>query len=276
MTGDVELDLSFAPTPANDNFAHRQKLTGTKLTLHADNWGATREIGEPDHSDTPGGASLWWSWIAPAAGELTLTPTSATGASLLLGVYTGTALTNLVPVPTQYEYPESVVMTVEKGGSYQIAVDSPVDPLQPGPFELDLEFVSEPHNDRFVNRTSIFGTSITWTNSIAFATVESGTPVDNGGWMPTLWWSWTSPVSGYVTINCSSDQFIDVFTGSTLANLTPIVSGAPVSFESVAGTTYAIAASGVAKRWKCTLACPPCGSSSQSMGRAFSKAITLP
>ena len=243
-TGDVELDLHFAPLPANDSFAHRQQLSGNHVRLSADNRGATTEAGEEDQNDLQGIASMWWSWTAPADGQFVLSFSGAAGANLLPGIYTGNALTNLTQVSTDFEWPASYYVDVEKGVTYQIAVGSLTDPLDPGPFELDLDFTPEPRNDRFVNRTPVHGTLIALTNSLNLATLEPDSPADYGGSLPTLWWTWTAPLSGYVTINCQSDQFTEVFTGSTLANLIPVVSGQSVSFEATAGTTYAIAASG--------------------------------
>jgi hypothetical protein len=245
LTGAIQLRLSFATLPSNDNFAQRQPLSGSAITVMQSNSGATRQAGEPNHSGTPGCASLWWTWVPPANGALTLLATNATGENMLVGIYTGQTLTTLTPASIQFEYPSSYLVQVTKGVAYQIAVDSPVDPLQPGPFALKLNFTPEPQNDHFANRAPIQGTWITLTNSIAGATVESGTPVNNGGWMPSLWWSWTAPISGYVSIACPTDQFIDVFTGANLTNLTGVVSGPSVNFEATAGTTYAIAASGL-------------------------------
>ena len=245
QTGSINLRLSFAPLPPNDNFAHRRQLSGTMVPIIADNSGATRQAGEPDHSGTPGCASLWWTWTAPADGALSLTATNSSGQTMLVGVYTGNTLTDLNPVALQFQYPSSYVVQVEQGVAYQMAVDSPNDPLQPGPFELLLSFTAGPQNDQFAHRTMIHGAWISLTNSLAFATMEPGSPVNNDGWMPSLWWSWTAPASGYVSIGCPSGQYLDVFTGTTLTNLTEIAGGSAVSFETTAGTAYVIAASGL-------------------------------
>jgi len=245
QTGTIYLRLSFAPLPPNDNFEQRQQLGGSMIAIKANNSGATRQAGEPNHSGTPGCASLWWTWTAPENGAFTLSATDTAGENMLVGVYTGSSLTNLSTASIQFQYPSSFFVPVAQGVSYQIAVDSPIDPLQPGPFELKLNFTPEPRNDHFANRTKIQGTWIALTNPIAEATIESGTPVNNGGWLPSLWWSWTAPISGYVSIACPTGQFIDVFTGTNLTNLTGVVSGPSVNFEATAGTTYAIAASGL-------------------------------
>ena len=244
VTGPVALAFTFRPFPANDNFAQRQPLHGNLLRVQADNRGATREAGEPLHGGipAPGCASLWWTWTAPADGQLTLSATQTNGASLLLGLYAGDTLTNLTPQALQWDYSPSWSANVQRGVSYQIAADSPADALQPGPFELDLSFVPEPSNDRFAGRTTIRGSWVTVNESFALATAEPNTPARNFGWLPTLWWSWTAPFAGTVTIN--SSQFIDVFTGSALTNLTPVTSSDAVTFPTAAGVTYAIACSG--------------------------------
>jgi hypothetical protein len=245
QAGNIDFALNFYPFPANDNFTNRQQLRGNQIKLMADNRGATREVGEPNHSGTLGSASLWWTWTAAANGAFMLSATNDAGANMLVGVYTGDTLTNLNPVPVQFQNPSTYFVPVAQGTSYQIAADSPIDPLAPGPFEFSLSFTPEPSNDHFANRSPIYGTWISLTNPIALATVEPGTPVPNSGWLPSLWWSWTAPVSGYVTIGCASGQFINVFTGTVLTNLTPFASGPGVTFQTTAGATYAIAATGL-------------------------------
>jgi hypothetical protein len=56
-----------------DLFANRGLLTGNLLQVTASNLNATKEPGEPEHGNNPGGRSVWWSWLAPGVGELVLT-----------------------------------------------------------------------------------------------------------------------------------------------------------------------------------------------------------
>ena len=70
--GDVQLALSFLPAPPNDDFANAMVLSGSRLRAAANNTGATKEPGEPDVTNNPGGSSIWFSWKAPASGRLTL------------------------------------------------------------------------------------------------------------------------------------------------------------------------------------------------------------
>jgi hypothetical protein len=231
--GAVQLNLHFAPLPANDNFSRRQQLNGSSINLNADNRGATLEPGEPAISGTHGIASLWWSWTAPANGQASFTASSSNSVTFMVGVYTGTVLTNLTPVPDQW---------VQAGVTYQIAVESPADPLATGPFVLGLNFSPEPVNDSFAGRTTISGTDISLINSSVLAVADPGTPYP---YFPTLWWSWMAPVTGYVTVGGPSSQFMYVYTGTTATNLTLVASQWPeVSFEAIAGTTYTIAGNG--------------------------------
>src|SRR3569833_2984261 len=54
--------------PANDNFDSAISLDFYSLlgTYPADNLGATLEVGEPTSATNSGGASVWFSWTAPA------------------------------------------------------------------------------------------------------------------------------------------------------------------------------------------------------------------
>jgi hypothetical protein len=242
QTGTIDLHLSFATLPPNDNFAQRQQLSGSTIAIKANNSGATRQAGEPNHSGTPGCASLWWTWTAPANGAFTLTATNTAGGNMLVGVYTGDTLTNLNPASIQFQYPSSYFVPVMQGVTYQIAVDSPVDPLSPGPFILGLNFSPEPVNDNFAGRTTISGTDISLTDSSLLAVADPGTPYP---YFPTLWWSWTAPATGYATVGGPSSQYMSVFTGTTATDLTLVASQWPtVSFDAIAGTTYVITGNG--------------------------------
>jgi subtilisin len=95
------------------------------------------------------------------------------------------------------------------------------------------------------------------------ATRESGEP-DHRSLSESLgensvWYSWTAPVSGHVTMDTclsSFDTMLAVYTGSAIGSLSQVASdddacsdvfnnsGSKLSFDAVAGTTYRIAVSG--------------------------------
>jgi hypothetical protein len=84
--------------------------------------------------------------------------TNISGGNMLVGVYTGDVLTYLSPAPVQFQSPSSFIVPLESVMAYQIAVDSLVDPLHPGLFEMNLSFTPKPQNDHFPNRTTMQGT----------------------------------------------------------------------------------------------------------------------
>src|SRR3954468_3046120 len=70
--GPTQLQWSFsetAPPPANDDFANAEPLTADSGTVDVDTAGATKEACEATLGN---GHSLWFTWTAPADGELTL------------------------------------------------------------------------------------------------------------------------------------------------------------------------------------------------------------
>ena len=114
------------PSPANDNFAAAQTLTGTSANAQGSNVGATKEAGEPNHAGNKGGASVWYVWTPPATGVYTA---NTTGSSFdtLLAVYTGAAVNALTEVASDDDtgtlVTSSVTFNATAGTTYHIAVD---------------------------------------------------------------------------------------------------------------------------------------------------------
>ena len=113
--------------PANDNFAFRTELTGTVVQTTGSNVSATFETGEPRHADRPGGRSVWWTWTATASGRVTVS-TFGSSFDTLLGIYTGTSVTNLITVASNDDAAEfgstsQVSFDATADTTYQIAVD---------------------------------------------------------------------------------------------------------------------------------------------------------
>ena len=114
--------------PANNMFANRIVINGTNIVVTGSSVGATRETGEPYHAGMTGGASVWWSWTAPASGTVTIS-TAGSSFDTLLGVYTGTSVSALTEVASNDDenYPSiatsKVVFDVVSNQTYQIAMD---------------------------------------------------------------------------------------------------------------------------------------------------------
>ena len=257
-----------AAGPANDSFAARITLAGTNATSTGTNVGATKEAGEPDHAGNPGGNSVWWTWTAPADGEVTL-DTDGSGFDTLLAVYLGTAVSSLSAVATNDDHGVQVTSRVRfevlKSAQYQIAVDGFNDGtnVDTGDVTLTLSFIPgpilRPANDSFANAFPLSGASLTTTGSNVEATRETGEPLHAGETGDTsVWWIWAAPIAGNVRISTEESTFdtlLAVYRGSNLTNLAEVASGddidpagglltSAVNFDSPAGETYRIAVDG--------------------------------
>jgi alpha-tubulin suppressor-like RCC1 family protein len=125
VTSDPAL-LTVLGTPANDAFAARIALSGLDTEVAGYNYFAGLESGEPKHANRNGGASVWWTWTAPANGVVTI-DTMGSSFDTLLAVYRGDRLADL---ESQADDDDSggngtsqLHFTASFGVSYQIAVD---------------------------------------------------------------------------------------------------------------------------------------------------------
>jgi hypothetical protein len=296
--GDFTLNLEFTPAPINDDFANRIKLSGSRISTNASNAGATKELGEPDHLGNPGGSSVWYSWTAPASGRVTLStnevpayppPSSGGGTGVIIiapgppscgneidqnpppvfypvfAAYTGTAMNALTPancLPVSLDaFPNAVEFDAVKGQTYQIAFDGNMGTT--GDIPLYLALTKPASNDNFKNRIKLHGIDVVATGYNAGATQERGEPAFGDSIGKTVWWSWTAPVGGTVSIDLSGSDYsfpVAVFTGSSLARLHMVAADSGgVIFDAVEGQTYQIAVSdsaGLTGAIKLTLQAP--------------------
>lgn len=114
-------------------------------------------------------------------------------------------------------------------------------------------------NDKFANRKLITGKTATVTGTNVGATKETGEPTIAGvGGGKSVWWTWTAPSSGAVTITTAGSSFdtaLGVYRGSSVNALTQVAANddenatarlytSKVSFNAVAGQVYQIAVDG--------------------------------
>jgi uncharacterized repeat protein (TIGR02543 family) len=269
--GSISLQLTLgspqAPPP-NDSFANRLQLAGSHISnITGSNLGATKEPGEPFHADVIGEKTVWWTWIAPASGGLTLNSHSS-AIDTVMAVYTGNSVPGLTLVAANDEDPDfgsesTVACNVVAGTTYQIAVDGFEGDAGNIKFSLDLDAAFPvPANDNFANRRTLTGNSVTTNVSNVGASYEPNEPMHLatfGG--KTVWWSWTAPASGGVTLTASNsalDTLVAVYTGTSVSNLTFVAGNdedyylsefvdgdSTAYFNVVSGTTYVIAVDGV-------------------------------
>src|SRR5438445_13409043 len=95
--------LSAQAQPANNNLAAGIPLSGAIVTVTGRNVGANKENAEPNHAGNRGGASVWWTWTAPASGLSTI-DTSGSSFNTLLGVYTGGSVSTLTTIATNDDF----------------------------------------------------------------------------------------------------------------------------------------------------------------------------
>jgi hypothetical protein len=115
-----------------------------------------------------------------------------------------------------------------------------------------------PANDNFINRAVLQGTSATAYGTNVKATKESGEPRHagiTGG--RSVWWAWTAPASGSVTLDTAGSTFdtlLAVYTGTSVSGLKAVASNddaaggggvwSEVTFTATAGRQYQVAVDG--------------------------------
>src|SRR5438093_13409792 len=136
-----------AAPPPNDNFANAGSITDRFGWVDGDNTDATKEPGEPNHAGNPGGASVWYTWMAPSTGQASL-GTCYSEFDTLLAVYTGDDLTQLQQVAADDNGcggQSYLTFAATAGVTYRIAVDGAWGAS--GYFELTWGIA--PSNDNF-------------------------------------------------------------------------------------------------------------------------------
>ncbi len=262
--GTVQLQLSGGTPPANDTFASAQPLLGSEVSRGADtNRNATKEAGEPAHAGNAGGASIWYSWTAPANSQVVL-DTAGSDFDTLLAVYTGGSLSSLVEVASNDDASSSLTSKVEfaatSGQTYRIAVDgfSGGDNAAVGEVQLHLVAVEPPPaNDAFASAQPLLGSEVSrGADTNRNATKEAGEPAHAGNaGGASIWYSWTAPANSQVVLDTAGSDFdttLAAYIGSPVSSLTEVASNddfgglqtSRVEFMAHEGVTYRIAVDG--------------------------------
>jgi Ca2+-binding RTX toxin-like protein len=252
-----------AAPPPNDNFANATVLPSPlPVTVTATNVEATKEPGEPTPVGTTTVASVWWQWVAPATGTVTISLCVGTDFDTVLGVYTGTAVNALTSLSTSDDScgglsaPSRVSLLVTSGVTYKIAVAGFEGDSDTGNIGLGISNPTPPANDNFANAAIVNGSPIFGSNVNASA--EPGEPLHLGtSGDPSVWWQWTPGLSGVATVSTCGSSFATlpaVYTGTAVAALTDVVESVQscldndyqtiVRFEATGGTPYRIAVAG--------------------------------
>jgi len=261
-SGNLRLALSFDRPPGNDSFASSQELgAGSTASAAGDTSFATHEEGEPIVGFNPwGAASVWYSWTAPSTGTATV-DTANSSFDTVLGAFAGDRIGGLTLLASNDDAtddaPGGDVLTsrlkfrAEAGRTYRIAVDGR-SPKGVGGLELHLALVPGPANDPFASPRDLGRSTLANAqDDSTLATREPGEP--KPGWSfgdASLWYTWTAPFSGGVTVDTAGSSFntvMAVYTGERLDGLarlaynddaTEDTSSSRVRFRVEAGTTY--------------------------------------
>jgi outer membrane protein assembly factor BamB/subtilisin family serine protease len=237
--------------PMNDSFANRAQLAGANIRVRSSNAGATREPGEPVHAGATGGASLWWTWTAPATSAVTF-DTSGSGYDTSLAVYTGSSLATLQSVAANDDAAAGtttsrLTLNVTAGTVYQIAVDG----KNGVSGATNLRIGTVPDNDNFASAKVVSGPSFVVASSTRNASAETGEPkIAGAGKGHSIWYKWTAPAGGryqLAAFSTEADMVAAVYTGSAVSALTLVAannnsasynSDSLVTFTATAGQTY--------------------------------------
>jgi len=108
----------------NDDFANAITLAGLPVTAAGTNLYGTPEPNEPPHGGFSATSSAWWRWIAPVDGDVEID--FEFDVSIVAAVYTGTQLSNLVPVADNITGRDvrQIRFTARAQETYWIAVDA--------------------------------------------------------------------------------------------------------------------------------------------------------
>lgn len=113
-----------------------------------------------------------------------------------------------------------------------------------------------PANNDFGSRTKLSGSHLSVTGTNEGAGSEPGEPGHGDGGGRSVWWTWTAPANGTLTIDTRGSTFdtlLGVYTGTLVSSLKSVASNnnesssstaSRVMFDVLAGTSYQIAVDG--------------------------------
>ncbi len=161
---------------------------------------------------------------------------------------------NGIPVPLVFCAPPSG-STLHLGTNFITCIATNTAGVDECSFTISL---LGPPNDNFGHRALLVGTNATANVDNTRATKEAGEPdiLGNPGGN-SVWWTWTAPKNGTVTIKTEGsgfDTLLAVYTGDSLTNLMEVAAGddtlgadplsSLVTFHAAGGATYQIAVDG--------------------------------
>ena len=242
-----------SPSPPNDAFANAQVLEANAPAVPGTTRGATGDL--PQKEVPSGGTnSVWYQWTAPADGLAEVATTEVTG-DTVVSVYTNPSriVRGQNDDRSETDFSSRTLFRAQAGQVYFIQVEgvAPID----GDFKIRLRFPVEdllsqpPAHDAFAQAAPLEGLFVSLAGTLVGATGDLNPS------RPSVWWRWTSPVTGPVHATVipwvspvTIFPRISVLQGDTLQSLVPAPNVlpdhltsdglSPRRFLATAGTTY--------------------------------------
>ena len=248
------------PAPLNDDFEDAFSVSNSYFILSGSNVIGSSEASEPFHDVNATGKSIWWNWTA-VEGGFTEISTEGSDFNTVIVIYKGDSLDALKLVAkNRDESPNNngafVGFEASAGVSYRIAVDG----LEGDSGNVSLSLGQSVINDDFSSALEIGGINFRTTSENIAASRESGEPehIQNAFGSKSVWWKWTAPLSGNVTVSTSAsnsfDTILAVYTGDSLEDLQLVSSNddddrtgvwtSVLNFYAQEGSEYKIAVDG--------------------------------
>lgn len=255
-TTSYRLDIAQSLSPAGDSFAYPLSYIPSFVS---NNILATKEFGEPSHAGNAGGKSVWASFVSNYYPTSVSVDTHLSDFDTLLAVYTGNSVSALTLVAANDDDGSAngnsgLVFTAQTGVTYHVAVDGKNGAS--GLYVYNLKY-TPPINDNFSARSAIISASGQATGVTLSATHELGEPshanLPSGN---SVWWSWTAPASGQVTLDTHGSGIgtvLAAYTGASVGNLSAQAANdndgtlggtSSVLFVAQSGVQYQIAVEG--------------------------------
>jgi hypothetical protein len=243
--------------PSNDDFANRTLLEGVNFSFSGRTYNATEEPNE-NLVSAFSEASVWWKWISPTDGIVTIQANTFDFGYEELGIFRGSApftnfqLSNNLARLDGYSGPFTN-FRVRTRQEYSFGLFGYRYSQNTSSFTVSIaEMPEAPVNDSFGRRLDLVGSSVAFGGSTIGASMEPGedTPsyaTDNDA---SRWWKWTAPNDGFATLSFSEPPLVSVQTpfvrilrGPDLVSLTYVATLSPLSsgptvFRARTGETF--------------------------------------
>jgi hypothetical protein len=252
--------------PANDWMSRAETLGAAVGSTTGTNVSAGKEAGEPSHAGNAGGASVWYSWTAPATGTATFS-TVGSPFDTMLAIYGGSDPSALPLLGANDDVdpskgPSEVRLAVTEGTKYLVAVDG-YRPAGGSPARGDvvlswtLSAGVTATNDAYADALFLGGTGGVVRRSSLGATEQTGEPDHAGNpGGASVWFKWRAPADGqwrFYTAGSAFNTLLAIYTGDQVSALTLVGANDDVSttnktssvtFNAQNGTTYWITLDG--------------------------------